>query len=95
MLSPELTFFVIFSTWADQHKVSSIIRPSDLVVLTFLIYVPLTQIEGSWTIWPSRLLLPITMNSVFLLFKVNLLADIQVETFIKSVLRFSKITLID
>ena len=49
--------------------------------------IPPRQIAISWSIWLSLLLLPMTMNSVFLLYKVNLLADIQVETFLKSLLR--------
>ena len=32
MLRPELTFFVILSTWAFHITVSSIINPSDFVV---------------------------------------------------------------
>ena len=47
MLRPELTLFVIFSTWAVQDEVSSIIRPRDLATLTFFISLLPIQIESS------------------------------------------------
>jgi len=81
---PEATFLVTFSIWPLQSSLSSMVTPSNFVVVTWLTWKSLIANLGNSVRVLSLYLDRKSMNSVFVIFRVSLFALSQLWTFSKS-----------
>ena len=79
----------ILVIWLFQDKLSSIIKPNGLVLLTFIIWFPSTEtlisdISCVWSLWRE----PIIMNSVLAMLRLHLFAFSHMFKLFSSIFMF-------